>query len=150
MFFWHGDHVPLAVRNAAVVAFWAPDLLGVESQSMRRAEAQEFWPSRVSEFCVIAEYVAKRLAAYYWPSAFELRSQYRALLMHWGRLCAREDVQKHVMVQPQHKQAKTCRLQQKQFTAARQQALLQLDHWREGAWKPHCRLLATRSQQQQQ
>ena len=34
----HGDHVPLAVRNAAVVAFWLPDLLGVERQSMRRAE----------------------------------------------------------------------------------------------------------------
>ena len=93
---------------------------------MRRVEAQDFWSSRVSEFCVIAEYVAKRLAAYSWPSDFELRSQYRDLMMHWGRLCAREDVQKHVLVQPQHEQAKTCRLQQKQFTAARQQALLQL------------------------
>ena len=58
--------------------------LGVESQSMRRAEAQEFWSSRVSEFCVIAEYVAKRLAAYYWPLDLELRSQYRDLVMHWG------------------------------------------------------------------
>ncbi|MFM7980153.1 MAG: hypothetical protein ACKPKO_12635, partial [Candidatus Fonsibacter sp.] len=37
--FSHGDHVPLAVRNAAVVAFWLLDLLGVEIQSMRRAEA---------------------------------------------------------------------------------------------------------------
>jgi hypothetical protein len=35
-------------------------------------------------------------------------------------------VQKHVLAQPQHEQAKTCRLQQKQFTTARQQALLQL------------------------
>jgi hypothetical protein len=106
--------------------FWLLELLGVESQSMRRAEAQEFWSSRLSGFCVIAEYVAKRLAAYSWPSALELRSPYRGLMMHWGRLCAREDVQTHALVQPQHKQAKTCRLQQKQFTAARQQALLQL------------------------
>ena len=30
--------------------------------------------------------------AYSWPSDFELRSQYRDLMMHWGRLCAREDV----------------------------------------------------------
>ena len=61
---------------------------------MRRAEAQECWYSRVSELCVIAKYVAKRLAAYFWPSALELRPQYRDLMMHWGRLCAREDVQK--------------------------------------------------------
>ena len=32
----------------------------------------------------------------------------------------------HVLAQPQHEQAKTCMLQQNQFTAARQQALLQL------------------------
>ena len=126
MCFPHGDHVPLVVRNAAVVAVWLPDFWGVECQSMRRAEAQELWSSRVSEFCVIAEYVAKRLAALYWPSAFELRSQDRDFMMHWGRLCAREDVHKHVLVQPQRKQAKTCRLQQKQFTAVKQQALLQL------------------------
>jgi hypothetical protein len=65
-----------AVRNAAVVAFWLPGFVGVESQSMRRVEAQGFWSSRVSDFGVIAEYVAKRLAAYSWPSDFELRSQY--------------------------------------------------------------------------
>lgn len=100
--------------------------LGVESQITRRAEAQELWSSRVSEFCVTAEYVAMRLAAYAWPSEFELRSQYRDLMLHCGRLCTCEYVQKHVLVQPQHEQAKTCRLQQKQFTAARQQALLQL------------------------
>ena len=27
--FSHGDHVPLAVRNAAVVAFWLPDFFGI-------------------------------------------------------------------------------------------------------------------------
>ncbi|MFM7989358.1 MAG: hypothetical protein ACKPKO_59595, partial [Candidatus Fonsibacter sp.] len=122
----HGDHVPLAVRNAVAVAFWLLDFLGVEIQIMRRVEAQELWSSRVRELCVVAEYVAKRLAAYAWPSDFELRSQYRDLMMQWGRLCAREDVQKHVLVQPQHEQANTCRLQQQQFTASRQQAMLQL------------------------
>ena len=85
--FSHGDHVPIEVRNAAVVAFWLPDFLGIEYQSMRRADAQEFWSSRASEFCVVAEYVAKRLAAYSWPPEFELRSQYRDLMMHWG-ICA--------------------------------------------------------------
>ena len=54
MLFLHGDHVPLAVRNAAAVAFWLPDFVGVKRQIMRQAEAQEFWSSRVSEFCVIA------------------------------------------------------------------------------------------------
>jgi len=124
--------------------------LGVESQITRRAEAQELWSSRVSEFCVTAEYVAMRLAAYAWPSEFELRSQYRDLMLHCGRLCTCEYVQKHVLVQPQHEQAKTCRLQQKQFTAARRQSIVAVVHWREGAWKPHCRLLAAQSQQQQQ
>jgi len=42
VFFLHGDHVPLAVRNAAAVALWLPDFLGVESQITRQAEAQEF------------------------------------------------------------------------------------------------------------
>ena len=90
--FSHGDHVPMEVRNAAVVAFWLPDFLGIEYQSMRRADALEFWSSRVSEFCVVAEYVAKRLAAYSWPPEFELRSQYRDLMMHWGKLCTSADV----------------------------------------------------------
>ena len=77
MCFPHGDNVPVSVRHAAVVAVWLPDFLGVESQNVRRAEAQECWSSRVSECCVIAEYVANRLAAYSWASDFELRSQYR-------------------------------------------------------------------------
>ena len=68
--FSHGDHVPVAVRNAVVVAFWLPDCLGVEIESLRRVVAQELWSSRVSELCVVAEYVAS------WPSDFELRSQY--------------------------------------------------------------------------
>ena len=109
-----------------MVAFWLPDFLGIEYQSMRRADALEFWSSRVSEFCVVAEYVAKRLAAYSWPPEFELRSQYRDLMMHWGKLCTSADVKKHVLAQPQHEQAKTSRLQQKQPTAGGQQALLQL------------------------
>ena len=74
--FAHGHHVPLEVRNAAVVAFWLPDFLGVDWHSMRSAEAKECWSSRVSEFCVAADYVANRLVAYRWPSAYELRSPY--------------------------------------------------------------------------
>ena len=80
------------MRNAAVVVFWLPDFLGIEYQSMRRAGALEFWSSRVSEFCAVAEYVAKRLAAYSWPPEFELRSQYRDLMMHWEKLCTSADV----------------------------------------------------------
>ena len=40
----HGDHVPLAVRNAVVIAFWLLDLLGIESA----------WSSHVSELCAVA------------------------------------------------------------------------------------------------
>jgi hypothetical protein len=126
-----------------VVAFWLLDFLGIEIQSMRRAEAHEFWSSRAGEFLVVAEYVAKRVAAYSWPSDFELRSQYRDLMLHWGKLCTRKDVQEHVLVQPQHEQAQTCRPPQKRLTAARRQASLQLTTGEEehgspivGFWPP--------------
>ena len=80
--FSHGDHVPLEVRNAAAVAFWLPDFLGIDTRSMQSREAREFWSSRVSEFCVVAEYVAKLLVAYRWPIEYELRAQYRDLMQH--------------------------------------------------------------------
>ena len=124
--FSHGDHFPLAVRSASVVAFWMLDFLGIDAHSMRGSEAQEFWSSRIGEFCVVAEYVAKRLAAYSWPSDFKLQSQYRDLMLHWAKLCEREDVQKHVLAQPQHGHAKTPRPQPKRAAAGRRQAPLQL------------------------
>lgn len=102
----HGDHVPLEVRSAAAVAFWLPDLLDIDQNSMRSSEAKEFWSSRVSAFSVAAEYVAQRLSAYRWPTEYELRSQYRDLMLHWARLCKRGDVQEFVLPsQPGSQQA---------------------------------------------
>ena len=103
--FSHGDHVPLQVRNAAVVAFWLPDFLGVDTHSMQSREAREFWSSRVSEFCVAAEYVAKHLVAYRWPSEYELRAQYRDLMQHWAKLFERRDVRELVLPGPAPPQA---------------------------------------------
>ena len=64
MMFFHEDHVPLVVRNAAVVAFWLPAFFGVESQNTRQAEAQEFWSAHVSAFCVI-------VGLSMWPSVWQ-------------------------------------------------------------------------------
>ena len=97
-----------------MVAFWLPDFLGVDTHSMQSREAREFWSSRVSEFCVAAEYVAKRLVAYRWPSEYELRAQYRDLMQHWAKLFERRDVRELVLPgsappqnhkKPKHKQA---------------------------------------------
>ena len=60
----HGDHVPIALRNAAAGAFWLPDCLGVESQITRKAEAQGFWSLHVSELCVTA-------GLSLWPSVWQ-------------------------------------------------------------------------------
>ena len=103
--FSHGDHVPLEVRNAAVVAFWLPDFLGVDKHSMQSREAREFWSSRVSEFCLAAEYVAKHLVAYRWPSEYDLRAQYRDLMQHWAKLLERRDVRELVLPGPAPPQA---------------------------------------------
>ena len=74
---------------------------------MRSGEAQKLWSSR--GLCIIpSERVAQRLRTYHWPSKYELRSQYRNLILHWARLCEQSDAQELVLLsptQPQHKQA---------------------------------------------
>ena len=47
----HGDHVPVEVRNAAVVAFWLPDFLGVDWHSMRSVEAKVLVCVRFGSLC---------------------------------------------------------------------------------------------------
>ena len=51
----HGDHIPLHVRNASVVAFWLPDVLDVAFEAMSSRQAKGFWDSRVSAFLNVAE-----------------------------------------------------------------------------------------------
>ena len=46
----HGDHIPLSVRNAAVVAFWLPDVLDVDFDKMSRSEAKAVGLPRVGAF----------------------------------------------------------------------------------------------------
>ena len=93
----HGDHIPLSVRNAAVVAFWLPDVLDVAFEKMSSREAKAFWDPRVDAFLEVADYVAKRMRAYRWPDHFELKTQYRDLLLHWARLCRRNEVRQLVL-----------------------------------------------------
>ena len=88
----HGDHVPLSVRNGAVVAFWLPDVLAVDFAKMSSREAKAFWDPRVEAFLEVAAYVRQRMSAYRWPDEFELRAQYRDLLLHWARLSRRPEV----------------------------------------------------------
>ena len=101
----HGDHVPLKVRNASVVAFWLPDVLDVEFDTMSSRQAKHFWESRVSAFLNVAEYVAKRMQAYQWPSEFDLKAQYRDLILHWCRLCRRPDVRTEIL-RPREEESK--------------------------------------------
>ena len=93
----HGDHIPLKVRNASVVAFWLPDVLDVAFDNMSSQQARHFWESRVSAFLEVSEYVAKRMQAYQWPAAFDLKAQYRDLILHWWRLCRRPDVRTEIL-----------------------------------------------------
>ena len=44
----HGDHIPLKVRNGAVVAFWLPDFLDVAFEKMTAWQAKDFWTPRVA------------------------------------------------------------------------------------------------------
>ena len=64
--------------------------------------------SLASALCDSAEYVAQRLRAYRRPSEYELRLEYRDLMLQWARVCERRDVQELVRLssaQPQHRQA---------------------------------------------
>ena len=101
----HGDHIPLKVRNASVVAFWLPDVLDVAFEAMSSKQAKHFWEPRVSAFLDVAEYVAKRLQAYQWPVEFDLRAQYRDLILHWCRLCRHPDVRAEIL-RPREENAK--------------------------------------------
>ena len=40
----HGDHIPLHVRNASVVAFWLPDVLGIAFEAISPEQARRFFP----------------------------------------------------------------------------------------------------------
>ena len=93
----HGDHVPLNVRNASVVAFWLPDFLDVELEKMSSRQAKHFLESRISAFLDVSKYVAGRLQAYRWPAEFELKAQYRDLILQWCRLCRRPDVRAEIL-----------------------------------------------------
>ena len=42
----HGEHIPLSVRNAAVVAFWLPYLFVVDFDKLSRSEAKACWLPR--------------------------------------------------------------------------------------------------------
>jgi len=101
----HGDHIPLHVRNAAVVAFWLPDVLDVAFEAMSPRQAKHFWDSRVSAFLNVAEYVARRLQAYHWPAELDLKVQYRDLILHWCQLCGRPDVRAEIL-RPREENAK--------------------------------------------
>ena len=94
----HGDHIPLKVRNGAVVAFWLPDFLDVALEKMTTRQAKDFWTPRVVAFLDVAEYVAKRMHAYRWPLEFDLKTQYRDLLIHWCQLCRRPEVRKEILL----------------------------------------------------
>ena len=59
----HGDHIPLHVRNASVVAFWLPDVLDIAFEAMSPEQAKRLFSPRVSDFLTVAEYVARRLQA---------------------------------------------------------------------------------------
>ena len=39
----HGDHIPLHVRNASVVAFWLPDVLDIAFEAMSPEQAKRFF-----------------------------------------------------------------------------------------------------------
>ena len=108
----------LGFDGFTVVAFWLPDFLGVDKHSMPHGAAKEFFSSRVSEFCVAAEYVAKHLVAYRWPSEYELRAQYRDLMLHWAKLLERRDVRELVLPGPAPPQAHQ-KPQRKQAAAGR-------------------------------
>ena len=94
----HGDHIPLKVRNGAVVAFWLPDFLDVALEKMTTRQAKDFWTPHVAAFLDVAEYVAKRMHAYCWPLEFDLKTQYRDLLIHWCQLCRRPEVRKEILL----------------------------------------------------
>ena len=96
--YFHGDHIPLKVRNAAVVAFWLPGFLDVALEKMTTRLAKDFWTSRVVAFFDVAEYVAKRMQAYRWPMEFDLKKQYRDLPIHWCQLCRRPEVRKEILL----------------------------------------------------
>ena len=49
-------------------------------------------------FFVVAEYVAKRMRAYRWRMEFDLKKQYRDLLIHWCQLCRRPEVRKEILL----------------------------------------------------
>ena len=91
-----------------MVAFGLPDSYRIHQSYMQSGEAQELWSPRASALGDSVEYVAQRLRAYRGQSEYELRSQYRDLMLQWARLCYRRDAQELVLLsrtQPQHKQA---------------------------------------------
>eukprot|EP00974_Lingulodinium_polyedra_P068821 6664916-Lingulodinium_polyedra.AAC.1 len=64
---------------------------------MSSQQAIHFREPRVSVFLDVAENVAKRMQAYRWPAAFDLRVQYRDLILHWCKLRKRPDVSKDIL-----------------------------------------------------
>ena len=84
----HGDHVPLAVRDAATYLWWLPDLLTFDYSTID-ASAQlcdSFWEARLEALDVVAEYVSQQMQAFAWPGKNLLEKQYKKLVRHWAEI----------------------------------------------------------------